>query len=130
MKKIQNKMHTRGERIQEYGVRISSFDLFQLNTSTFCNFHTHMVPQRGMRVYPLHCFLLPAVTGGEFFIHLGGFKKCSFNTFDGIKEKQRDDHRATSLNQIPWNFHQSRSSTIQNGFYQKIAGDHFTHRQD
>ncbi len=34
MKKIQNKMHTRGERIQEYGVRISSFDLFQLNNST------------------------------------------------------------------------------------------------
>jgi len=34
MKKIQNKMHTLGERIQEYGVRISSFYLFQLNTST------------------------------------------------------------------------------------------------
>ena len=27
-------MHTRGERIQEYDVRISSFYLFQLNTST------------------------------------------------------------------------------------------------
>ena len=34
MKKIQNKMHTLRERIQEYGVRISSFYLFQLNTST------------------------------------------------------------------------------------------------
>jgi len=34
MKKIQNKMHTLGERIQEYGVRISSFYLFQLNDST------------------------------------------------------------------------------------------------
>jgi len=34
MKKIQNKMHTLGERIQEYGVRIASFYLFQLNTST------------------------------------------------------------------------------------------------
>jgi len=27
-------MHTLGERIQEYGVRISSFYLFQLNDST------------------------------------------------------------------------------------------------
>ena len=62
MKKIQNKMHTLGERIQEYGVRISSFDLFQLNnsttqplnTSTFWCFHPHMVPQRGMTVYPVH----------------------------------------------------------------------------
>ena len=34
MKKIRNKMHTLGERIQEYGVRISSFYFFQLNTST------------------------------------------------------------------------------------------------
>gem|GEM_PF-5219471 len=34
MKKIQNNMHTLGERIQEYGVRNSSFYLFQLNTST------------------------------------------------------------------------------------------------
>ena len=48
MKKIQNKVHTLGERIQEYGVRISSFYLFQLNTSTsqqlnILVFHTHMV---------------------------------------------------------------------------------------
>jgi len=37
MKKIQNKMHTLGERIQEYGMRISSFLFFstqQLNLST------------------------------------------------------------------------------------------------
>jgi len=34
MKKIQNKMHILGERIQEYGVGISSFYLFQLNNST------------------------------------------------------------------------------------------------
>ena len=33
-KKIRNNMYTLGERIQEYGVRISSFDLFQLNNST------------------------------------------------------------------------------------------------
>jgi len=56
MKKIQNKMHTLGERIQEYGMRISSFYLYNstpqpLNNSTFWCFHPHMVPQRGMAVY-------------------------------------------------------------------------------
>ena len=40
MKKIQNKMHTLGERIQEYGVRISSFYLFQLNDSTSQHLNT------------------------------------------------------------------------------------------
>ena len=51
-------MHTLGERIQEYGVRISFLIFFNsttqpLNTSTFWCFHPHMVLRNSMPVYSL-----------------------------------------------------------------------------
>jgi len=55
--KTRNNMHTRGERIQEYGVRISSFYLFQLNNSTFMKrWDCHVAPLLAMTAV---CMVFP-----------------------------------------------------------------------